>query len=311
MSELLKALNGRAQAHREATRARREAAPSGGVGTVTAGTVIPAPRRGWLGQAWRFLPVVILAVVLLWAVAPGLFTPYSPVDGVSGGTFQPPSLAHPFGTDHLGRDVFARVVHGASATCLTAGVAVLVGGAIGSIIGVTAAAGGKAADAVGMRAVDMFTALPSVLIALLLATGLGGGIISTGVAVGVGSAVLFARVSRSETLRVRTRDFVEAAMISGAGYWSILRRHILPHVLPMLASLAVIDLGTAILGVSSLGYLGLGSPPPTPEWGLIVAEGRNYLGNAWWMTSLPGTTILVTVVSLGVLGRRASRRGRR
>lgn len=245
----------------------------------------------------------VLVVVAAWLVAPSLFTSHDPLTGDSSATFQPPGLGHPFGTDHLGRDLLARMIYGTTYTALTAGLAVLVGCAIGVVIGVISSTLGPAADAVGMRTIDSLIALPAFMVALLVVTMYGAGPISLGIGVGIGSIVLFARVTRTEILRIRALDYVEASSIAGAGYWRVLFGHILPNAGGSLLVLAVVDFGAAVLAVSSLGYLGFGMPPPTPEWGLIVAEGRNYLANAWWMTSLPGALILVVVVALGVVSR--------
>ena len=250
---------------------------------------------------------VILAVVVAWLAAPSLFTNYDPLTGDGSATFRPPDLAHPFGTDHLGRDLLARMIYGTTYTALTAGLAVLVGCAIGVVIGVISSTLGPAADAVGMRTIDALIALPAFMVALLVVTMYGAGPVSLGIGVGIGSIVLFARVTRTEVLRIRALDYVEASSIAGAGYWRVLFGHILPNAGGSLLVLAVVDFGAAVLAVSSLGYLGFGMPPPTPEWGIIVAEGRNHLASAWWMTSLPGALILVVVVSLGVVGRYIGR----
>ena len=246
---------------------------------------------------------LLVLLVLAWLVTPGAFTGYDPITGDSASTFRAPSAAHPFGTDHLGRDVLARVIHGTSQTALTAGLAVAVGLVIGTLVGLGSATLGPVADAVGMRVVDALIALPAIMVALFVVTAYGAGPLSIGVGVGIGSVVLFARVARAEVLRIRSLDYMEASTVAGAGYWRQLTGHLLPAVRGPVLALAVVDFGAAVLAVSSLGYLGFGTPPPTPEWGLIVAEGRQYLQNAWWMTTLPGLFIMLVVVSLGVLGR--------
>ena len=246
---------------------------------------------------------IVIVIVIGWLVAPGLFTGYDPITGDSQKLFLSPSLAHPFGTDHLGRDLLARMIYGTTQTALTAGLAVLVGLVLGTGIGVASSTLGAVAEVLGMRAIDALIALPSFMVALFIVTSYGAGPIPLGIGVGIGSIVLFARVTRAEVQRIRSLEYVEASQLSGAGYWRQLFGHVLPNSRGALIALAVVDFGAAVLAVSALGYLGFGTPPPTPEWGLIIAEGRNYLANAWWMTTLPGTFILIFVVTLGIVSR--------
>lgn len=246
----------------------------------------------------------LLVLVAAWAVVPEAFTGQDPLNGNRLEKFQPPSWAHWFGTDHLGRDVLTRVIHGTSHTLLTAGLAVVVGLVVGSIVGILAGVSGPFADAVGMRFSDVLLALPGFLVSVWIVTAYGAGPLSVGIGVGIGSIAIFARVFRAEVMRVRALDYVEAAFLSGESRWSVIRRHIVPNAIGAVVALAVIDLSAAILAISALGYLGYSAPPPTPEWGLLVAEGRSYLATAWWLTSLPGAVILVVIVALGVVSRR-------
>jgi peptide/nickel transport system permease protein len=247
---------------------------------------------------------VVLILVTAWALVPGWFTGQDPLKGNRLEKFQPPGVAHWFGTDHLGRDVLARVIYGTSHTVLTAGLAVAVGLVVGSIVGILAGVSGPFVDAIGMRFSDVLLSLPAFLISVWIVTAYGPGPLSVGIGVGIGSIAIFARVFRTEVVRVRALDFVEAAFLSGETRWSVIRRHILPNAVGAVVALAVIDLSAAILAISALGYLGYSAPPPTPEWGLLVAEGRSYLATAWWLTSLPGAVILVVIVALGVVSRR-------
>nr|WP_306305353.1 ABC transporter permease [Rhodococcus yunnanensis] len=246
----------------------------------------------------------LLIVTVLWTLFPSVFTGYDPLSGDHWEKFLPPNLTHWFGTDHLGRDVLARVIHGTSQTVLTAGLAVAVGLVVGSIIGVLAGVSGPVVDAVGMRASDVLLALPSFLVSIWIVTAYGSGRLSVGIGVGIGSIAIFARVFRSEVLRVRSLDYVEASFLSGASRWSVIRGHILPNAVGAVIALAVIDLSAAILAIAALGYLGYSAPPPTPEWGLLVADGRNYIATAWWLTTLPGVVILLVIIALGVVSRR-------
>lgn len=278
------------------------ALPPAGGGAVGRGQ---GKRQGdILRSAGLWLTVIPLLIVLGWAFLPGLFSGFDPINGIPKQKFQPPGAGHWFGTDHLGRDVYSRVVHGTSQTLLTAGLAVLIGFVVGTALGLFAATAGRAADAGTMRLVDVLLAVPGFLISLIIVTAFAPGPISLGVGVGIASIASFARVVRSEVLRIRNLDYVEAAFLNGGSYWSVVWKHVLPNSCgPVLALLAV-DLGAAILAISGLGFLGFGAPPPTPEWGLLISEGRQYLAGAWWMTSLPGLVIVLTVVLLAGLGRQ-------
>ncbi|GAB2895194.1 ABC transporter permease [Neomicrococcus lactis] len=259
-------------------------------------------KSGWsfLAQWWILLP---LGVLVLWAIAPGLLTSQDPIDGVPLDKFQAPSSEHLFGTDHLGRDVFTRVVYGTSQTLLTAGIAAVVGCVVGVVLGLAASTLGRFADSAAMRIIDVILSVPGFLVSLIIVTATEPGPVSLGIGVGIASIAVFARLVRTEVLRVRSHDFVNAALMSGGSYFSVLRTHILPHVIGPVLALLPVDLGAAILAISGLGFLGFGSPPPTPEWGLLIAEGRQYIAVAWWLTTLPGLVIVATVILLAALGR--------
>lgn len=257
-------------------------------------------RPGTLGLVLAGLG---LALVLAWAFFPSLLAPGNPLVGVPAEKLRGPSLSHPFGTDHLGRDVFTRVVHGTSRTLLTAGLAVGLGVVLGTGLGLLAGTGGRWVDAVTMRLADVLLAVPAMLIALVIVTAYEPGPVSLGVGVGLASVATFARLVRSEVLRIRRSDFVEASRLAGVSGPRVVWEHVLPHVTAPVAALFVVDLGAAILAISGLGFLGFGAPPPAPEWGLLVAEGRQYLGVAWWMSTLPGLVVVLTVLALAALAR--------
>jgi peptide/nickel transport system permease protein len=178
-------------------------------------------------------------------------------------------------------------------------VALVVGGLIGLVAGFVRGW----VDDVLMRVVDVLLAIPAVLLSLALITALGYGTVKVAVAVGIASVASFARVMRAETLRVRQAAYVEAAQAVGTRWWVTLRRHVLPNAAGPVLVLAVLEFGLAILAVSALSFLGYGAPPPAPEWGSLVAEGRNYLAVAWWLTALPGLTIAATVLSVNRISR--------
>ncbi len=249
-----------------------------------------SPLSLWL--AW-----LVLATVALFALAPGLLTHYSPVQGIAGQQLQAPGAAHWLGTDALGRDVYTRVVYGAVHSLSGAFVAVAMGLVLGTLLGLVAGASGGLVDDAIMRLVDVLLSVPALLLSLAIIIILGFGTINAAIAVGVASIAGFARLLRSEVVRVRRSEYVEAAFGSGGRFWSVLWRHVLPNSLTSVIALAALQFGSAILAISTLGFLGYGAPPPTPEWGLLIAEGRNYIATAWWLTTVPGLVVVLVVLS--------------
>lgn len=252
-------------------------------------------RRG--SKRAFILPGAVIVLVVAWAVFPGLFAPADPIAGNAAVALSPPSSDHLFGTDATGRDVFSRVVHGAIHSLSGALLAVTVGLIVGSTLGIVAGSAPRVLDDVIMRVVDVLLAIPSLLLSLSVIILLGFGTLQAALAVGVASIAAFARLARSEVVRVRRSDYVEAAFGSGATFSSVLLRHVLPNSTTAVLALAALQFGTAILAISTLGFLGYGAPPPTPEWGLMVAEGRDYLATAWWLTTLPGLVVVAVVLS--------------
>ncbi|MER7976465.1 ABC transporter permease [Streptomyces sp. NPDC095817] len=254
-------------------------------------------RPGLLASA---LVVVLIVLAAFW---PELFTSRDPLHGVPSENFRAPDGAHWFGTDELGRDVFSRVVHGAQlslkATLLAVAVAFVVGGLTGLVAGFV---GGWVEDVL-MRVVDVLLSIPSLFLSLALVTALGYGTVKVAVAVGIASVAGFARVTRAEVLRVRQAVFVEASRSCGARWYTMLGRHVLPNAVGPVIVLATLDFGAAVLAVSSLSFLGYGAPPPAPEWGTLIADGRNYMANAWWLTALPGLAIAATGLAANRIAR--------
>ncbi|MFI7638927.1 ABC transporter permease [Nonomuraea sp. NPDC049400] len=259
-------------------------------------------RRGGLVLAW-----LLIALVVLWAVAPGVFTGYDPIAGVPAEKLQAPSAHHLFGTDAVGRDLFARVVHGSVHSLTGAFVAVAVGLVAGTLLGLLAGSAGGVLDDAVMRIVDVLLSVPGLLLALTVIILLGPGTVNVAIAVGVGSVAAFARLSRSEVVRVRRTDYVEAAFGSGGRFLTVLWRHVLPNSLGPVIALAALQFGMAILAISTLGFLGYGAEPPTPEWGLLISEGRNYLATSWWLTTLPGAVVVAVVLAAGRISRSLGR----
>ena len=248
-------------------------------------------------QPGLVLAWLVLGVVALWAIAPGLFTSHSATSGEARDKLLPPGGEYLLGTDELGRDLLSRIIHGSINSLTGALVAVAVGLVVGTLLGLLAGSVGGVTDAVVMRIVDVLLSIPSLLLSLSIIIILGFGTVNAAIAVGVGSVASFARLSRSEVLRVRRSDFVEAAFGSGGTFAAVLRRHILPNSAGPVLALVALQFGSAILAISTLGFLGYGPPPPTPEWGLLIAEGRNYVATSWWLTTYPGLVVVAVVVS--------------
>jgi peptide/nickel transport system permease protein len=178
---------------------------------------------------------------------------------------------------------------------------------VGTVIGLLSGSIGGLVDAALMRVVDVLLSIPALLLSLALVTALGFGTVNVAIAVGVAMVASFARVTRSEVLRVRRATYVEAAFASGVRWPTVLFRHILRNSYAPVISLAAVEFGMAILAVSALSFLGFGAVPPTPEWGSLIAEGRNFLAVAWWMTTLPGLVIIAVVLSAHRIGHQLDR----
>ncbi|MVA53388.1 ABC transporter permease subunit, partial [Agrobacterium vitis] len=194
-------------------------------------------------------------------------------------------------------DLYARMVYGSVHSLSGALAAVGVGLVAGTLLGLFAGAIGGRWDMIIMRFVDVLLSIPTLLLSLSIIILLGFGTINAAIAVGVTAIAGFARLTRSEVVRVRRADFVEAAYGSGGTFLSVLWRHILPNSLTSVIAYAAVQFGWAILQMSTLGFLGYGAPPPTPEWGLLISEGRNYLATAWWLTTAPGLIVVAVVLS--------------
>ncbi|OZI37858.1 peptide ABC transporter permease [Bordetella genomosp. 10] len=256
------------------------------------------------------LALIVLAVVVMWTLVPGWFTAADPLVGNGADRFLPPSALHWFGTDRAGRDAFARVVHGTHTTVYGAVIGTAIGLIAGTAIGVAAGVARGAIDAVLMRLVDVLLAFPGFLIALCVVSAFGPGTAKIAIGVGIGAVAPFARVARSEALRVVQLDFVDAARISGARPAAVLFRHVLLNSSGPIVALIPTELGSMILAIAGLGFLGYGAPPPQPEWGTLLSEGRDYIARAWWLTSLPGIVVLCAVLAVSRVSRLLQRRFR-
>ncbi|MGE3620538.1 MAG: ABC transporter permease [Acidimicrobiia bacterium] len=254
-------------------------------------------RRRPLPGLGFWLAVGVLAVVTAWTVAPSVVTSSDPITAVPAERLLPPSLDHPFGTDELGRDQLTRVVHGARATLVAAGLASAIALVVGTLLGLVAGTVGRWLDDLIMRVVDLVLAIPALLFAMALAAPTNGSAIGTSVALGIAGMGAVARVMRASVLRVRSSMYVDAARSIGARSVAIMFKHVLPNSIGPILAMVVTSFGQFILTIAAMSFLGFGAPPPDPEWGSMVESGREFLVVAWWMTSLPAAVIALVVLS--------------
>jgi peptide/nickel transport system permease protein len=257
------------------------------------------------------LSLAMVALIVAVVLFPQCFTAQSPSATDVAHTFAPPSSAHLFGTDQLGRDVYARVVYGARISVAVGAIATVIGVVAGCALGLVAAAGSRLADAIVMRLTDVWLAFPGIMLALLIIALIGTGSANSAIAIGVASAPYYARLVRGQARAVSRSEFVEAATVLGVPPARSALRHILPNIGGPVVVLACLGTGTAIISAAGLGILGLGPPPPTPEWGATLAAGESYLGNAWWIAGFPGLAIVVVVLSVTMLSRQLQARSAR
>jgi len=265
--------------------------------SVRARTVQAALRH----PSIRLGGAIILAIVLACFLAP-LFMHGNPDLPNPLSTFLPPSWAHPFGTDDLGRDVLQRVLYGGRYTMVGSVAAVFIGVIGGLILGVVAGYTGGMVDMVIMRAMDIVLAFPGILSALAITAILGPSLRNTVIAIGVSGIPGFCRIMYAATVQAKTFTYVEAARAQGSPVVRMMRRHVLPAVFAQVIVSATTGLGIGVLSIAALGFLGLGVQPPTPEWGAILQEGQEFLQNAWWIAIFPGIFITLFVISVNVVG---------
>jgi peptide/nickel transport system permease protein len=270
-----------------------------------------APR----GRARLLTPAVALAgavllVMLVWAAAPQWMTSANPTRGRLGDNFRPVaglaggSPSHPLGTDSLGRDVFARIVHGARPSLVVGVTAVLLAGALGTLAGLAAGYLGRGWDLTLMGLADVQIGFPFLLMAITLAALFGAGLKTAILALVLTGWVPYARLTRAELLSLRERPFVQAGYALGASPSRIMFRHVLPNVVPTLIVVATFSFAQMIIQESALSFLGLGIQPPQPSWGSMLSDARSYLVTAWWAGVFPGLAIVATVLSVNVVGER-------
>lgn len=252
-------------------------------------------------RAFRFSTLLVLLLVLAAVFAPQL-TSYNPLRARMRDAFQAPSSQHYFGTDKLGRDCFARVLYGARSSLSSVLILVAMIFIVGTGLGVIAGYAGGWVDIIIMRISDMMISFPGMILAIAIAGILGGSLFNAMVALTIVTWTKYARLSRSMVLQVKERDFVEAARVNGGKPLHILMTHIVPNILPLMVITAASDIGAMMMELAGLSFLGFGSQPPAPEWGLMLNEGRQQFQSAPWLMVFPGLAIFVTVVIFNLWG---------
>jgi peptide/nickel transport system permease protein len=266
---------------------------------------IRRPRPFWrraLRNVGAVIGIFLLALITIVGIFAPQISPYDPLAIDMSQKFQRPSGQHLFGTDELGRDMFSRVVMGTRISFQVAGEVVLIAGLIGILLGVIGGYRGGMVDEVIMRAADIFLAFPSFLLAMAIVAALGASIQNAILAIAIAWWPRYARLLRGQVLAVKNMPFVDAARSIGAGDWRIMLRHVLPNCLAPLVVQFTMDAGAAILNTSALSFVQLGARPPMPEWGLMIAQGRNFIVNYWWIPTFPGLAIALAVGGFMFLG---------
>ena len=275
--------------------------------------VLPV-RTPWLrvhGRRVPWLPIAgVLFIALLGVVAAAApwLAPQDPIRQSLRGRLSPPTLegtdgrSHLFGTDHLGRDVLSRVIYGSRVSLVIGFSAVVVGGLLGSALGILAGFAGRRVDAVIMTLADAQLAFPFILLAIGIIAVLGPSFPTLVVVIGLSGWVSYARILRSQVLVLRSREFVEAIHALGGSVWRVVLRHVLPNVMSSIVVVATLELARSIVLEATLSFLGLGIQPPTPSWGGMIQEGRDYLDSAWWISTFPGIVLMLTSIVVSRTG---------
>jgi len=272
--------------------------------------VKPQANKSLLIDVWKALKgnplslaglVIIVALVITAIVAPYI-SPYDPLATQPLKKLGGLSASHPLGTDQLGRDVLSRLLYGARISLRISIIVAGLAGVTGTFIGILCGYLGGWIDNSLMRVTDMFMAFPQLILAMAISSALGPSLQNVVIAISMTEWTFFARMARSKAIAIREEDYVEAAKAMGAGRWRILLRHVLPMSLSPVIIQATLEMGGIIRTAASLGFLGLGAQPPTPEWGVMVTAGRNYLPGQWWVSTFPGLAIFTTVLGFNLLG---------
>jgi len=262
----------------------------------------PGALRRLTRQRGAVVGMIILAVLAAMALAAPWLSPRDPIKTAPREALQAPGSRFLLGSDQFGRDVASRALHGARLSLTVGLIAVSIAVGLGTPVGLLSGYYGGRVDGFVMRVVDVLLAFPGILLALAIVSVLSPGLNNVMIAVGLSAVPNYARLIRASTLSAREQLYVEAARALGSRDLSIVTRYILPNVVAPLIVTATLGLGTAILSAAALSFLGLGSQPPQPEWGRMLSEGRDYLREAWWISTVPGLGIMLTVLAMNLLG---------
>jgi peptide/nickel transport system permease protein len=276
-----------------------------GTGVLVAAPHTPArPRRrpAWLRSPLTIAGLVLITIFALGAVFAPLLAPADPLKQVLSARLKPPSAEHWLGTDQLGRDILSRMIYGARISLLIGLVVVVLAGGLGTFVGLVAGYSGGWLDEVLMRLTDVFFAFPALILAMAISGALGPSLTNAMIAIAAVSWPVYTRLVRAQVLSLRNREYVEAARSLGASTPRIIWQHILPNSLAPLMVQASFDMGGAILAAAGLSFIGFGTQPPTPEWGVMISEGRNYISTHPWLPLFPGLAILFTVAAFNLIG---------
>src|SRR4051812_183216 len=264
---------------------------------------VPQPRLGHLSRRRAaMIGAGVLAAFDVLALAAPLISPYDPIATDWSAVRKPPSLAHPFGTDELGRDVLTRIIWGSRASLAAAAVAVGMAAAVGVPTGLVSGYIGGALDAIVMRLIDAMLAIPFLILAIALAAFLGPSLTNAMIAIGIAQIPIFARLTRGQVLTIKQEDYIEAADAVGNPRRRIVWRHVFPNAVPPVMVQASLAAATAIIAEASLSFLGLGQQPPNPSWGSMLNTARSFMAQAPWMAVWPGLAIFSLVLSLNLFG---------
>ena len=250
------------------------------------------------------LELIILAVIIFFAVFADVFFDYETlvIQQNASLKLQPPSVEHWLGTDEVGRDILARIVHGARISLPVAFATIAIATVVGGLLGAIAGYGSRRVDDVIMRVMDIFLAIPSILLSIALVSAMGTSVTNMMLAISISNIPPFARIVRSAVLTIKNEEYIEAARAIGASDKRIILKHILPNCMAPIIVQATLSIAGSILAIASLSFIGLGISPPTPEWGSMVSTGRQYFRAAWWVCAFPGFAIMLTILSLNLLG---------
>jgi peptide/nickel transport system permease protein len=246
--------------------------------------------------------IAIVALLVGFAMLGPLVASHEPDTIELARRLQPPSAIHWMGTDELGRDLFARLAYGAWPSLMAALLVVGTTVVLGTVLGTLSALAGRWVDAIMMRVVDVLLAVPALVLAMALAAALGPSLTNALIALVIVRLPVFVRLARAQALLLRDRGYTEAARLGGAGRWHIMRHHLIPNLAGIMVVQGLMDVAAVILGAAALGFIGLGAQPPSPEWGGLVASGRHFMADAWWLGVFPGLALVLAAAGFNLLG---------